>query len=124
MDRSLWGDAVFAEKNFLDGNIDELGYKTYLKHREMMKRYLMVSHLTIYLNSDPIVCKDRIENIRKRECEKGIPLDYLIGLNNCYKKLLIELEEMGSRVIKVPYNSFMSTEDLINFVGLKEFVNA
>jgi len=36
MDRSIYGDAVFCRKNFLDGNIEKIGYDTYLKMREVM----------------------------------------------------------------------------------------
>lgn len=42
----------------------------------------------IYLDVTPENCHDRMINIRKRECEKNVPLTYLQSLDKCYKELL------------------------------------
>jgi len=124
MDRSIYGDAIFAKKNHMDGNISDLGYESYLKHRDVMRRFLMVPHQTVFLRVSPETCKDRIENVRKRNCEKGMPLDYLEGLERYYGELLEELEEMGSSVRFIDNDPFRTTGAIINELGLPKFQNS
>lgn len=111
MDRSIYGDAVFAEKNFLDGNIDNIGYENYLKMREVMFQFLMVPQTTLYLSASPKVCLERISK-RNRNCETNIPLEYLEGIHLLYKKLLEELKKKGSHVVTIDWQKFQPTEDV------------
>ena len=93
MDRSIYGDSVFAKKNWQDGNIDDRGYKAYLQHRKLYIDKLLTPNVTLYLDVSPSICHDRILNLRKRTSEVGIPLAYLEGLDKCYRELLMELED-------------------------------
>ena len=111
MDRSIYGDAVFAEKNFLDGNIDKIGYENYLKMRDVMFQFLMVPQTTIYLSASPQICLERI-NRRSRNCETNIPLDYLEGINFLYQKLLEELKKRGSHIVSIDWRNFQPTEQV------------
>ena len=88
LDRSVYSDWVFAEKNRIDGNISEEGYQYYMALRAQLLKDLPLPHFTIYLDVSPQVCHDRIHHMRKRDCESSIPLDYLAGLDTCYKQLL------------------------------------
>ena len=36
MDRSIYGDAIFAQQNVDDGNINQIGYDNYMKMRDVM----------------------------------------------------------------------------------------
>lgn len=112
MDRSIYGDAVFAKKNHLDGNIDVMGYQNYMNMRNAMFRYLLVPHLTLYLEASVDICLKRI-NSRSRDCEQTIPEDYLAGLEKLYNELMIELKERGSIVAKLNWNKFPSFEKLL-----------
>lgn len=112
MDRSIYGDTVFARKNYLDGNISTVGYKSYIQMREVMKKFLMVPQVTIFLNANPEVCLERIKR-RDRNCEMRISTDYLSGLNALYNELLLELEKMGSKVISVDWDNFLSPQDFL-----------
>lgn len=105
MDRSIYGDTVFAKRNYLNGHISELGYKSYLQHRDVMFRFLMVPQLTIYLEASPEVCLRRIRS-RARSSEGGIPIEYLEGIDSLYKELLVELAERGSHVHKLDWSEF------------------
>jgi deoxyadenosine/deoxycytidine kinase len=116
MDRSIYGDAVFAKKNWLDGNIDDRGYKAYLQHRNLYVDRLLTPNVTLFLDVKPEVCHDRILNVRGRECEEGIPLEYLRGLDKCYAELLMELENRGSHVLRVDWNSYGTIEDVMKTI--------
>lgn len=113
MDRSIYGDAVFAEKNYLDGNIDEMGFKNYMHMREVMFQFLMVPQITLFLSANAEVCAQRI-NMRSRNCESSIDLDYLRGLDKLYFELMRKLQERGSKVITVDWNQFQSWEFILN----------
>ena len=101
LDRSIFSDWVFAEKNRLDGNIDSEGFFYYTQLREQMLRDLPFPHVAVYLDVAPDVCHARIHGLRKRaaEVDSGIPLAYLEGLHGCYGQLLDELE---TKVIVAP----------------------
>ncbi len=115
MDRSIYGDTVFAKRNFLDGNISELGYDSYLKHRDMMLRYLMVPQLTIFLDAKPEVCLERVKS-RARNSESDIPLDYLNGINSLYMELLDELKTRGSQIRLLDWNKFQPLSKLDSII--------
>ena len=111
-DRSIYGDFVFAKKNWLDGNMSDLDFENYNKMRKVMFSNLLTPHITLFLKCDPEVCLSRI-NSRGRNCEKTIPLEYLKGLNDLYKELMYELKEMGSNIIELDYNEFKPLEYVI-----------
>ncbi|MBF0297247.1 MAG: deoxynucleoside kinase [Oligoflexia bacterium] len=112
IDRSIYGDWIFAKQNWLDGNIDDRGYESYIKHRDVMFRYLMIPHITLFLDADPKICLDRI-HMRGRDCEKGIPLKYLDGLHILHRELMIELKQRGSHVVGINWNNFRDLEATI-----------
>ena len=119
MDRSIYGDWVFAKKNWLDGNIEDVGYQSYLKHREVMNRYLLVPHTTLWLNAHPVTCRDRITE-RGRDCEKTIPLSYLEGLHKLHAELMEEMRGRGSKVIALDWDvPYLSVNDVAKKLGLE-----
>lgn len=115
MDRSIYGDTVFARRNFLDGNISKLGYDSYNKHRDVMLNFLMVPQLTIYLDAQPNTCLSRVK-MRQRESEGGIPLDYLEGIDTLYRELLVELEKRNSHVEMVDWSNFNNIEKVKSII--------
>jgi len=108
-DRSIYGDYVFAKKNWIDGNMSELDFENYNNMRDVMLKTLMVPHIVIYLKNDPEKTLENI-NSRSRGCESGIPLDYLKGLDSLYKDLVFDLKQMGSKIIEIDWNEFKSTD--------------
>ena len=82
LDRSVFSDWVFAEKNRLDGTIDAAGFAYYEALRAQLLRGLPLPSVTLYLDVAPQVCFDRVHKLRGRDCESGIPLDYLAGLGD------------------------------------------
>lgn len=105
MDRSIYGDAIFAKKNHLDDNIDEMGYQNYLNMRDAMFRYLLVPHVAIFLQAPVDICLERIES-RNRSCEQKIPRAYLEGLNSLYMELKLDLKSRGANVVGLDWSEF------------------
>eukprot|EP00958_Prasinococcus_capsulatus_P001067 scaffold99_cov382-Prasinococcus_capsulatus_cf.AAC.8 len=91
LDRTLFGDYVFAAKNHFDGNINEKEFSTYLairKHRGF--RNLMVPMSCIlYLDVSATDCYDRMLESRLVEKESEVPKAYLDGLDNVYINALL-----------------------------------
>ncbi|MCB9026726.1 MAG: deoxynucleoside kinase [Bdellovibrionaceae bacterium] len=104
-DRSIFGDYVFAKKNWLDGNMSDLDFHNYNQMRRVMFKTLMTPHLTIFLKNDPKVTYKNIVS-RSRDCENKIPLEYLQGLHDLYQELIVEMQKIGSVVIEIDWNEF------------------
>jgi deoxyadenosine/deoxycytidine kinase len=50
LDRSIFADSVFAEKNFIDGNFSREGYDCYLELRKLLLEKLPLPDVIVYLN--------------------------------------------------------------------------
>ncbi|MCB9063009.1 MAG: deoxynucleoside kinase [Halobacteriovoraceae bacterium] len=111
-DRSIYGDYIFAKKNWLDGNMSDLDFDNYNKMRNVMLRNLMIPHITIYLKNDPTRTYENIK-MRSRNCESDIPLSYLTGLDQLYHELMIDLKDKGSRVIELDWNEFRPVDFVV-----------
>lgn len=112
-DRSIWGDKAFADMLRKDGLIGELGYQTYMMHRECMLGFLLVPQVVIWLEAAPEVCVKRIKS-RGRNCESGISLQYLKALRETYDNILGELQKKGSLILTYDWNDIPPTEKVIN----------
>ena len=106
LDRSVFSDIVFADKNYRDGNISEEGYEEYMKVRKELLNGLPLPDCCLYLDASPETCYDRMQNLRKRDCEAGVPLDYLEGLHECYRSFLLEMNLLGVDVRSEPWDNF------------------
>jgi len=106
LDRSIFSDVVFAEKNFRDGNFSREGYDYYLALRAQLLQPLPLPHAVLYLDVSPQQCYDRIHGLRQRDCEGGIPLAYLQGLHDCYRQLLTQMGEWNLPVLVQEWNGF------------------
>lgn len=105
----IFSDIVFAEKNYQDGNFSKDGFHYYLRLRAQMLELLPAPHVVLYLDVSPEECHTRIHRLRKRDCEDGIPLEYLAGLDACYGNFLRAMSTMGSRVVSMPWSGFGDT---------------
>jgi len=121
LDRSVYSDWIFAEKNRIDGNISQEGYQYYMGLRHHLLADLPLPHATIYLNVSPEVCFERIHKLRQRDCESTIPVEYLAGLDECYGRLLSELQSRGSIVLSFDWNSFGNAADIFRELSLRTF---
>ncbi|WP_024654025.1 deoxynucleoside kinase [Borrelia persica] len=83
LDRSIYGDCVFA--SFLNdgGYMSDNEYKIYLNLLDNMLEYSQKPALMIYLDCSVAEAENRIKR-RNRSCEACISKDYLEKLNNRY----------------------------------------
>lgn len=116
LDRSVWSDMVFAQKNHMDGNITDAQYAEYQAVRERMVAHLEAPHIVLYLDVSPEECFYRIHKVRGRACESGIPLEYLQGLDICYRNFLVDMSKRGSAIVRVPWENFGSESELATSV--------
>ncbi|KAL0229850.1 hypothetical protein PCE1_003414 [Barthelona sp. PCE] len=123
LDRSIFSDSVFADQTHIDGFIDEAGYAYYYELRDYLLSLVPVPHVSIFLDVEPDECLNRIVNIRKRECESGIPIAYLEGLSSCYKTFVMDIEQRGSNLLHLDWNSYGECEQVFNFINHEDRVD-
>ena len=92
LDRSLFSDSVFAVKNHLDENITDAGMAEYETLRRRLLALVPRPDLVVYLDVEAAECHRRVHEMRQREGEEGIPLEYLAGLEQCYEDFIAALE--------------------------------
>lgn len=97
LDRSIFEDWVFARLGMLNGNMSELNFKTYEALHETMQSFLALPDLVLYIEAPIDTVMDHIAK-RSRDCECGIPRQYLEDLQKGYD-VLIPLLERKCRVI-------------------------
>ncbi|BDU63084.1 deoxyguanosine kinase [Candidatus Borrelia fainii] len=83
LDRSIYGDRVFASLLNDSGYISNDEYKIYLDLLDNMLEHSQKPVLMIYLDCSVDEAESRIKN-RNRSFETGIPREYLEGLNEKY----------------------------------------
>lgn len=121
LDRSVFGDLVFAHNSYKDGFISEADFKLYNEQYRLQLKDLPLPTAILYLDASPETCYYRIHNVRRRPCEASIPLTYLQGLDKCYHAFLDTMRLLGCTIYKEPWNEFGQTEDIYaNYIRLKE----
>lgn len=91
VDRSLFGDATFAEMHHESGNITDLDWETYKTAILNMKLMIWPPTILLYLEVEPEVA---LERVRRRETAGGRPyeskisLDYLKRLQDKYESMV------------------------------------
>ena len=81
-DRTLQeGVFVFTANNYLQGNMSDRDFETYMELYEIMVEKVQLPNLMIYLRASVPHLEENIQK-RGRECEQKIPIEYLQGLND------------------------------------------
>jgi deoxyadenosine/deoxycytidine kinase len=83
LDRSIYGDRIFAEVLHEDEQMSDEEYVTYTTLLANMLEHVEPPDLLIYLDCSVDTAMDRIRK-RDRGLESGIPRDYLERLNRRY----------------------------------------
>jgi deoxyadenosine/deoxycytidine kinase len=112
MDRSIYGDNVFAKMHFDLCNIDEEGYQNYCNMRNVMLRFLMLPQIAIFLHASPKVCLNRVKE-RNRGCESGLTIEYLTKLQAHYNDLKANLVSHGTHVIDIDYEDIRPLDEIL-----------
>ncbi len=113
-DRTIYEDAIFAKTLMQQGMIDERDYQTYLQLFRHMSHFMCRPNLIIFLDLTPSASLDRI-HLRGREVESAIPVSYLELLHQGYQEFIQDISKTIP-VIRVPWENFRSTEEVIEML--------
>lgn len=110
-DRSIYEDAhIFAKNLFESGFLAEREYKNYLSLYNSMIGYIKEPDLLVYLKADIPTLIRRIE-LRSRDYESGIRLDYLKNLNRYYDNWIDNYDLGKLLVINVNDIDFVKNQE-------------
>lgn len=85
LDRSIFGDRIFAELLNEDGMMSDEEYRTYSSLLDSMLEHVLSPTILIYIDCEVDTAIERIEK-RHREMELEVPRLYWERLNEKYKK--------------------------------------
>jgi deoxyadenosine/deoxycytidine kinase len=124
-DRTIYEDAhIFALNLYEMGLMDEIDFKTYRELFDLMTSFLRPPDLLIYLQADVSTLVKQIQ-IRGREYETSIRIDYLQSLNEKYENWINNYNLGKKLIINVDNKDFLhNPEDLgvvINLINAELF---
>ncbi|CAI8021259.1 Deoxyadenosine kinase [Geodia barretti] len=92
-DRTIYEDSVFAKVLRDSGMMEEREYQTYRSLFSNMSNFMKKPNLIVHLDVSPEESKRRIE-MRSRECESTISLDYLRNLHAAYEEFIKDISRI------------------------------
>ena len=113
-DRTIYEDSVFARMLRDSGHMSERDYDTYLELFNNMSNFMKRPNVIVHLDVTPEESARRIK-MRQRDCESGIPLEYLQGLYAAYETFIADIARVIP-VIKVDYSRFRTAEDMAKMI--------
>lgn len=119
-DRSIYEDSIFAKMLCKSGKMDPRDYQTYVSLFQNMSNFMCKPSVLVHLEVSPIESLRRIKE-RARGMETGITLEYLQSLKEGYDEFILDISK-SIPVIKVNWESFKSTEDMVSMIK-QEFEN-
>lgn len=93
------------------GEMDERDFKTYMSLFANMSNFMRKPNLIIYLDVNPEESAERIQ-LRSRDMEKSIPIDYLADLRAAYEEFIRDISRVIP-VIRVSWSRFRTAEVLL-----------
>lgn len=110
-DRSIYEDAnIFARALYEQGDLSSRDYDNYLKLYKTMTNYLNPPTLMIFLKRSLPKLKERIQ-LRGRDYEQSISLDYLGKLNAYYDDWYENYSEGKSLIVNTDELDFLENEE-------------
>ena len=82
---------VFCKMLYDDGLIEDIGYQIYNKWFDEFNNFNDVDYIHIYLKTDPIVSKKRVD--KRARAEESIPIEYLTKCHEYHDKWLLNTEQ-------------------------------
>jgi len=82
---------VFCKMLYDDGLIEDIGYQIYNKWFDEFNNFNTIDYVHIYLKTDPIVSKKRVD--KRARAEESIPIEYLTKCNEYHDKWLLNTEQ-------------------------------
>lgn len=112
LDRSVFSDIVFARNSYEEGQMTVQEYAFYLLARQTLTEFLPPPTSVLFLDAEPEVCHRRITWLRCRPCESTIPITYLRGLHNNYKRWLRDIRQ-HCPVVCLDWSEFRPAYELV-----------
>lgn len=110
-DRSIYEDAnIFARALYEQGDLDKRDYENYRGLYESMISYLSAPTLMIFLKRSVPKLLERIQ-MRGRDYEQAIPVDYLSKLNHYYDEWYDSYDLGKSLIVDTDDLDFLENED-------------
>ena len=113
-DRTIYEDSVFASMLAESGLMEERDYRTYLQLFQYMSNFMCKPNVIVYLDVTPERSMERIQ-MRSRNVESGISLQYLQNLYRHYQKFIEEISRVIP-VICVDYDRFATAEEMARVI--------
>lgn len=115
MDRSIYGDVIFAKLLHTNGEMSTEEYELYLELFENMLEHVKAPRLMIYLEASVDEAVRRI-NKRGRDYEKIVERDYWQNLNNYYREYFAQYSISPLLKINVDNLDFENNKEDQEFV--------
>ncbi len=116
-DRSIYEDVIFAKMLHEGGNMSDLDFETYCELFSNMTNFLHRPDVIIYLDASPEIALTRIKE-RGRECEQGLPLEYLKDLRAGYEDWISDVEGRIP-VVRIDWTTYKSVDEVIELARSK-----
>ena len=113
-DRTIYEDSVFAKMLVQLGLMDERDYRTYLSLFRHMSNFMCRPNVIVYLDVKPERSMERI-NMRNRDVESGISLEYLTALYGEYENFIQAISRTVP-VIRVDYDRFHTVDEMAEVI--------
>merc|ERR1719215_1941472 len=95
---------------FWKSSMEDRDFRTYMELFQNMANFMKKPNIIVHLDLTPEESYRRIQ-MRKRECESGIPLEYLQALHAAYEVFIADIARVIP-VIKVDYSRFRTAEEM------------
>merc|ERR1712066_22170 len=95
-------DSIFARMLRDSGHMEDRDFQTYMELFQNMANFMKKPNIIVHLDLTPEESHRRIQ-MRSRECESGITLEYLTGLHKAYEDFINDISRIIP-VIKVDYS--------------------
>ena len=121
-DRTMIGDYIFAQTNYLCGNITTREMKAYASVFGVTfktlpeSRYLRNMDVIVYLVDTPERCKYRVENVRKNKVESNIPLEYYEKLDQVHFEAISSLWKAGKPVMVLSWPKYRNAQKSKDYI--------
>lgn len=113
-DRTIYEDSVFAAMLAESGLMEERDYRTYVQLFRYMSNFMCKPNVIVYLDVTPERSMERIQ-MRNRNVESGISLEYLQNLYRHYQKFIEDISRIIP-VISVDYDRFATAEEMAEVI--------
>jgi len=109
MDRSIYGDFIFAKAQYLMGMMSELEWKVYQDIYRNLVEHVIPPHLMIYLRCSIETAVERLKK-RGRRYEQEVDVNYWESIRKLYEELFQKYNESMLLIVDADSVDFVENE--------------